>query len=74
MINYEHIAAEAAELARLFWLEIEVEFTQQIARCQVGSPERGMAMADMLTIGPDAAGLLLDLQSTNATMVDRMLA
>ena len=74
MINYEHIAAEAAELARLFWLEIEVEFTQQIARCQVGSPERGMTMADTLTIGPDTAGLLLDLQSTNATMVDRMLA
>ena len=74
MINYEHITAEAAELARLFWLEIEVEFTQQIARCQVGCSERGMAMADALTIGSDTAGLLLDLQSTNATLVDRILA
>ena len=74
MINYERIAAEAAELARLFWQEIEVEFTQQIARCQVGSSERAMATADTLTIGPDTAGLLLDLQSTNATLADRTLA
>ena len=73
MINYEYIAAEAAELARLFWQEIEVEFTQQIARCQVGSPECAMTMADTLTIGPDTAGLLLDLQSTNVTLADRML-
>jgi len=50
MINYERIAAEATELARLFWQEIEVEFTQQIAQCQVGSPEHAMTMADTLTI------------------------
>jgi hypothetical protein len=31
MVNRERIAAVAAELARLFWLEIEGEFTQQSA-------------------------------------------
>ena len=35
MVNYERITAEAAELARQFWLEIEAEFTQQIAPYQV---------------------------------------
>jgi hypothetical protein len=74
MINYERIVAEAADLARLFWLEIEVEFTHQIAQCQVGSPERSMTMPDTLTSAPDTAELLLDLQSTNITQVDRMLA
>jgi hypothetical protein len=74
MINYEHIAAQAAELARLFWLEIETEFTQQIAQRQVGSPECAMTMADTLAIGPDTTGLLLDLQGTYATMADRTLA
>ncbi len=54
MINYERIAAEAAELANQFWLEIESEFTQQTARCQGGRPGRTIAVADTLTIGRDA--------------------
>ena len=36
MITRERIAAEAAELARQFWLEIEAQFTQQIAQYQGG--------------------------------------
>jgi hypothetical protein len=74
MIHYERIAAEAAELARLFWLEIEVEFTQQIARCQIGSPEHAITMADTPTIGRDTAGLWLDLQRSNVTLVDPIRA
>jgi predicted component of type VI protein secretion system len=54
MINYERIAAEAAELARQFWLEIEAEFTQQVAGCQGNRPDRAGAVADTLTIGRDA--------------------
>ncbi len=53
MINYERIAAEAAELARQFWLEIEAEFTQQAAGCQGNRPDRTVAVADTLTIGRD---------------------
>jgi len=33
IINYEHIAAAAAELAHQFWLEIDAELTQQSAQC-----------------------------------------
>ncbi len=40
MVNYVRIAAEAAELAREFWLEIEAEFTQQAAQCWAGLPAR----------------------------------
>ena len=54
MINYEHIAAEAAELARLFWLEIEAEFDQQAALCQAGPLDDGASVADGLTIGYDS--------------------
>ncbi|HEY3227845.1 MAG TPA: FHA domain-containing protein [Roseiflexaceae bacterium] len=54
MVNYEQIAAEAAELAHQFWLEIEAGFTQQTAQCQGGRPDRTNAVADTLTIGRDS--------------------
>ena len=40
MVNCERIAAEAAELAREFWLEIEAGFRQQAAHCWAGRPTR----------------------------------
>jgi hypothetical protein len=40
MVNYEQIAAEAPELARELWLEIEAEFTRQTAQCRGGLPTR----------------------------------
>jgi predicted component of type VI protein secretion system len=54
MINYEQIAAEAAELARQFWLEIEAGFTQQTARGQGDHPDHAVTVADTLTIGRDS--------------------
>ena len=46
MVNYEQIAAEAAELAREFWLEIEAEFLQQAAQCWAGLPARAGISCD----------------------------
>jgi hypothetical protein len=46
MVNYERIAAEAAELAREYWLEIEAEFTQQAAQCWAGLPTRASIPCD----------------------------
>jgi hypothetical protein len=40
MISYKHIAAEAAELARQFWLEIEEELTRQAAQSRANEPAR----------------------------------
>ena len=39
MVNYERIAAEVAELARQFWLEIETEFTRQAAQLWASLPD-----------------------------------
>jgi hypothetical protein len=45
-VNYERIAAEAAELADQLWLEIEAEFTRAIARCQAAQcPQARMSGA-----------------------------
>jgi hypothetical protein len=46
MVNYEQIAAEAAELARQFWLEIEAEFTRQAAKRWAGKPDRAGIACD----------------------------
>jgi len=40
MVDYDQIAAEAAELARQFWLEIEAEFTRQVAQYRGSGPAR----------------------------------
>jgi hypothetical protein len=40
MVNYERIAAEAAELAHQFWREMEAEFTRQAAQRWADLPDR----------------------------------
>ena len=41
MVDYEGIAAAAAELAHQFWLEIEAQLSQQSAECLDGADTSG---------------------------------
>jgi len=46
MVTNARIAAEAAELARQVWLEIEAELAWQIAQCRSGRPAQARMPGD----------------------------